>query len=162
LRRQGFLPRQFFTSAKHSSQFGGKSTTALDVGTVTHAMGTAKETKGADTGPIKNPWKVHDAELLHRAYSRKRVPSTAYNKTTTEYDYIIVGSGIGGLWLAACLAKFNRTSLVLEQHYTAGGLQHEFTLKGYEFVPGYVHMRGECLSSRRKGSEECNAGWDFF
>lgn len=89
---------------------------------------------------VKNPWKIHDAELLHRAYSRKHVPSTAYDKTTTEYDYIIVGSGIGGLWLAACLAKFNKTSLVLEQHYTAGGLQHEFTVKGYEFVPGLHYI----------------------
>jgi len=77
---------------------------------------------------------------LHRAYSRKHVPSTAYDKSTTQYDYIIIGSGIGGLWLAACLAKFNQTSLVLEQHYTAGGLQHEFTVKGYEFVPGLDYI----------------------
>lgn len=89
---------------------------------------------------IKNPWKAYDAELLYRAYSRKHVPSTAYDMLTTEYDYIIIGSGIGGLWLAACLAKFNQTSLVLEQHYTAGGLQHEFTLKGYEFVPGLHYI----------------------
>lgn len=89
---------------------------------------------------IKNPWKVHDAALLHRTYSRKHVPSTAYNRSITGYDYIIIGSGIGGLWLAACLAKFNQTSLVLEQHYVAGGLQHEFTLKGYEFVPGLHYI----------------------
>lgn len=38
--------------------------------------------------------------------------------------------------MAACLAKFNKTSLVLEQHYTAGGLQHEFNIRGYKFVPG--------------------------
>ena len=90
---------------------------------------------------VKNPWTVHDAELLHRAYSQKHVPSTAYiNPTTTPYDYIVIGSGIGGLWLAACLAKFNQTCLVLEQHYTAGGLQHEFSIQGYEFVPGLHYI----------------------
>lgn len=81
---------------------------------------------------IKNPWKVNDASLLHRAYRKDRVPE--------DIDYIIIGSGIGGLWLAACLAKFNLTCLVLEQHYIAGGLQHTFTRKGYEFVPGLHYI----------------------
>lgn len=80
----------------------------------------------------KNPWKANDASLLHRVYKPDRVPD--------DIDYIIIGSGIGGLWLAACLAKFNLTSLVLEQHYIAGGLQHTFTRKGYEFVPGLHYI----------------------
>jgi hypothetical protein len=53
---------------------------------------------------------------------------------------LIVGSGIGGLWLGACLAKFNITSLVLEQHYIAGGFQHTFWKGPYEFVPGYHYI----------------------
>lgn len=135
-----FLRHAFSSPAKLSSQVGDKTAPVLDTGRLANDAGAEKGTRAGDTGKIKNPWKVHDAELLHRAYSRERVPSTAYDKKTTEYDYIIVGSGIGGLWLAACLAKFNRTSLVLEQHYTAGGLQHEFTLKGYEFVPGLHYI----------------------
>ena len=114
---------------------------------VYHPTQIASSTKSGETTSnekqatkIKNPWKVHDADLLHRSYSRKRVPQSTYDKSTTEYDYIIVGSGIGGLWLAACLAKFNVTSLVLEQHYTAGGLQHDFNIKGYEFVPGLHYV----------------------
>jgi all-trans-retinol 13,14-reductase len=79
-----------------------------------------------------NPWKKNDKSLLHRVYKKDRVPDNV--------DYIIIGSGIGGLWLAACLAKFNLTSLVLEQHYIAGGLQHTFTRKGYEFVPGLHYI----------------------
>lgn len=80
----------------------------------------------------QNPWKANDASLLHRVYKPDRVPD--------DIDYIIIGSGIGGLWLAACLAKFNLKSLVLEQHYIAGGLQHTFTRKGYEFVPGLHYI----------------------
>jgi all-trans-retinol 13,14-reductase len=97
-----------------------------------------------------NPWTVHDQELLHRSFQRKYVPP--------DLDYIIVGSGIGGLWLGACLAKFNKTALVLEQHYTAGGLQHTFQVttspssstsngssttsssRTYEFIPGLHYI----------------------
>jgi hypothetical protein len=80
-----------------------------------------------------NPWKIHDKDLLHRPYHPDLIPKDLV-------DYIIIGSGIGGLWLAACLAKFNQTSLVLEQHYTAGGFQHTFQIRGYEFIPGLHYI----------------------
>jgi len=123
-----------------SSVFHPTHQRALQATHKTIAEVTAETPVTKETTKNKNPWKVHDAELLHRAYSKRHVPNSAYDKTTTNYDYLIVGSGIGGLWLAACLAKFNQTSLVLEQHYTAGGLQHEFTVKGYEFVPGLHYI----------------------
>jgi hypothetical protein len=82
----------------------------------------------------KNPWAANDADLLHRAYTKSRFESLE------TPDYIVIGSGIGGLWLAAALAKFNKTCVVLEQHYTAGGLQHTFRSGGYEFVPGLHYI----------------------
>jgi all-trans-retinol 13,14-reductase len=86
----------------------------------------------------KNPWKQNDATLLHRAYHPTKVPKEGI-------DYIIVGSGIGGLWLGACLAKFNISSLVLEQHSIAGGLEHTFWRRGYEFVPGLHYLANLAL-----------------
>ena len=80
----------------------------------------------------KNQWQENDQDLLHRRYHQERVPA--------DVDYIIIGSGISGLWLAACLAKFNIKTVVLEQHYVAGGLQHTFTRSGYEFVPGLHYI----------------------
>lgn len=80
----------------------------------------------------KNPWQEDDADLLHRKYKPDNVPD--------DVEYIIIGSGIGGLWLAACLAKFGIKTIVLEQHYIAGGLQHTFSRKGYEFVPGLHYI----------------------
>jgi hypothetical protein len=80
----------------------------------------------------KNPRNEHDADLLHRHYHSK------YLMRNERYDYIIIGSGIGGLWLAAALAKCNRTSLVLEQHSIAGGFQHTFRRGPYEFVPALL------------------------
>ena len=44
-----------------------------------------------------------------------------------KYDAIVIGSGIGGLTTAALLAKaYQQKVLILEQHWTIGGLTHEF------------------------------------
>jgi len=67
------------------------------------------------------------------------------NNIDLDVDYIIIGSGIGGLWLAACLAKFNISSVVLEQHYIAGGFQHTFWKGPYEFVPGLHYIANLAL-----------------
>ncbi len=47
-----------------------------------------------------------------------------------EYDVIVIGSGLGGLTAANCLAKAGRQVLLLEHHYQFGGLATWFTRKG--------------------------------
>jgi len=54
-------------------------------------------------------------------------------KTTRQqtFDAIVIGSGIGGLTVAALLSKhYHKSVLVLEQHFTAGGFTHTFERKG--------------------------------
>jgi all-trans-retinol 13,14-reductase len=63
------------------------------------------------------------------------------------YDAIVIGSGIGGLTSAACLAKAGKKVLVLEQHYTAGGFTHSYARNGYEWDVG-VHYIGD-VGSRK-------------
>jgi len=58
-----------------------------------------------------------------------------------EFDTIIIGSGVGGLSTAICLARAGQKVLVLEQHYVPGGWSHSFTLNGQRFSPG-VHYVG--------------------
>jgi all-trans-retinol 13,14-reductase len=61
-----------------------------------------------------------------------------------RWDALVIGSGIGGLTVAALLAKqAGKKVLVLERHYTAGGYTHSFDRPGYSWDVG-VHYVGEC------------------
>ncbi len=73
---------------------------------------------------------------------------TSYKQTLPEgnWDAIIIGSGLGGLTVAACLAKQGKKCLVLEQHYVAGGYTHVFKRKDYEWDVG-IHYVGEVHNS---------------
>ncbi len=63
---------------------------------------------------------------------RKKVPE--------ELDAIVIGSGIGGLSVAAILSKAGWKVLVLEQHDQAGGCCHSFEEKGFEFDVGMFEV----------------------
>ncbi|MBW1833023.1 MAG: NAD(P)/FAD-dependent oxidoreductase [Deltaproteobacteria bacterium] len=65
-----------------------------------------------------------------------------------QWDAIVIGSGIGGLCVAATLAKLaDKRVLVLERHYTAGGFTHTFRRPGYEWDVG-VHYIGDVSDPR--------------
>ena len=76
-------------------------------------------------------------------------------KAPNVYDTIIIGSGVGGLTSAICLARAGQKVLVLEQHDVPGGWCHSFYLNGYRFTPG-VHYVG--LMSPGESSNQLYAG----
>lgn len=53
-----------------------------------------------------------------------------------QYDYIIIGAGMGGLSAANFLAKYNKKVLVLEKHRIPGGLATSFSRNGTHFDIG--------------------------
>src|SRR5580704_12786760 len=61
----------------------------------------------------------------------------------TQWDAIVIGSGIGGLATAALLSRYaGKKVLVLERHYTPGGYTHSFKRPGYSWDVG-VHYIGQ-------------------
>lgn len=67
--------------------------------------------------------------------------STFSDFSANHFDTIIIGSGVGGLSAAICLARAGQKVLVLEQHDVPGGWCHSFYLNGHRFTPG-VHYVG--------------------
>ncbi len=62
---------------------------------------------------------------------------------TQSYDAVVIGSGIGGLGVAALLAsEAGKRVLVLERHTVAGGFTHTFSRKGWEWDTGLHYVGG--------------------
>ena len=71
----------------------------------------------------------------------REVTSTDKGDPKSEYDVVVVGSGIGGLSAAAMLSLYGYSVVVLESHYAAGGCAHGFRvtdreLDGSDFIFG--------------------------
>ncbi|WP_238006219.1 FAD-dependent oxidoreductase [Dactylosporangium sp. AC04546] len=62
-----------------------------------------------------------------------------------EADVVVIGSGMGGLAAARAIAQFGgKRVLVLEQHYTLGGMTHEFSRAGrFQFGTGLHYMSAD-------------------
>lgn len=58
------------------------------------------------------------------------------------YDVAVVGSGLGGLSVAAALAKLGKSVLVVEQHESPGGYASVFERDGYRFDPA-IHYTAQ-------------------
>ena len=57
-----------------------------------------------------------------------------------NYDYIIIGTGIGGLTTGALLTQAGKKIAIFEQHYLPGGYGHTFKRKGFSFCPGWHYV----------------------
>lgn len=66
------------------------------------------------------------------------------------WDYIVIGSGMGGMTSAALLAQLGKRVLVLEQHYVPGGFTHTFRRKRWRWDVG-VHAIGEVTQEAMVG-----------
>lgn len=74
------------------------------------------------------------------------------NDFDQEVDIIVIGSGFGGLTVAALLSKAGKRVLVLEQHDRPGGYAHGFKRKKYTFDSG-VHLISGCGTTGVRGGQ---------
>lgn len=82
-----------------------------------------------------------------------------------KYDVIVIGSGIGGLSVAALLSKEGKKVLLLERHYAIGGYTHSFKRKDYEWdvglhYVGQVHIDGTLLNKAFRYISNGALKWD--
>ncbi|PXF45602.1 Prolycopene isomerase 1, chloroplastic [Gracilariopsis chorda] len=79
-----------------------------------------------------------DRHNIHSHARRNLITSSSRKKLSMRYDpelhgsthdVIIIGSGFGGLCAAAMLTAYGHRPLLLESHYSPGGVAHGFTVK---------------------------------
>ena len=97
----------------------------------------------------KNPFSIDDARkelqpLVKDREKRDKVLKQSFSteKIPENLDAIVIGSGIGGLTVAAVLSRAGKRVLVLEQHDQAGGCCHTYIEKGFEFDVGIHYVGG--------------------
>ncbi|KAL0044098.1 hypothetical protein WJX82_009252 [Trebouxia sp. C0006] len=86
----------------------------------------------------------------HKAAGSASGDAQASPLASHETDFVVIGSGIGGLCCAALLARYGYKVTVCESHYVLGGAAHGFEVKGHHFDAGpsfFAGLSGEGNSS---------------
>jgi all-trans-retinol 13,14-reductase len=77
----------------------------------------------------------------------------------TTYDYIVIGSGVGGILTAALLARRGDRVCVLERHTQPGGYGHSFSSGDYVFC-AELHYLWNCGPNQEFGALSRYLGLD--
>lgn len=82
---------------------------------------------------------IHDIDVAPDFFEPTREmvgKSTKEVSQVIEVDYVVIGSGIGGLSAAALLSWYGKSVVVCESHYLPGGVAHSFERNGFKFDAG--------------------------
>lgn len=79
------------------------------------------------------------------------------------WDAIIIGSGMGGMAAGAALARLGKRVLILEQHWTLGGLTHSFSREGFTWDVGVHYLTSMSPEDRMRQLLDwlCDTPMDF-
>ncbi len=87
--------------------------------------------------------------------------------TSDEYDTIIIGAGMSGLAAGIRLAYFDQRVVILEKHYTIGGLNSFYRLRGRDYDVGLHAVTNFTPKGAKKGPlarllRQLRFRWDDF
>ncbi len=68
------------------------------------------------------------------------VEQNGHTPANEKWDVVVIGSGMGGLSVAAALSRTGHRVLVLEQYETLGGLTHSFSRNGFSWDVGIHYL----------------------
>lgn len=88
-----------------------------------------------------------DAANRRRKFLRRSLTQDAI-KSMGHVDYVVIGSGVGGLTTAALLSRSGFKVAVLEQHTKPGGCTHVWRKAGAEFDTGLHYLGGRLWDKR--------------
>ena len=80
---------------------------------------------------------------LTSGYRNKLWQEIHWQTLKDYYDVVVIGSGLGGLTGANCLARHGHSVLLLEHHYQFGGLATWFKRAGghiFDYFPSWISV----------------------
>ncbi len=85
----------------------------------------------------------------------------------TAYDTIIIGAGLSGLAAGIRLAYYEQKVCILERHYTIGGLNSFYRLRGRDYDVGLHAVTNYATKGAKRGPlarllRQLRMGWDDF
>src|SRR5210317_1625216 len=83
------------------------------------------------------------------------------------YDTIIIGAGMSGLAAGIRLAHYDQKVCILERHYTIGGLNSFYRLRGRDYDVGLHAVTNYVPKGTKRGPlarllRQLRFGWDDF
>src|SRR6185369_12090130 len=83
------------------------------------------------------------------------------------YDTIIIGAGLSGLAAGIRLAYYEQKVCILERHYTIGGLNSFYRLRGRDYDVGLHAVTNYAAKGEKKGPlarllRQLRMGWEDF
>src|SRR5438874_6476609 len=108
-----------------------------------------------------------DGEKEGQATAASLRPSLSPSLRPCKYDTIIIGAGLSGLAAGIRLAYYEQRVCILERHYTIGGLNSFYRLRGRDYDVGLHAVTNYATKGTKKGPlvrllRQLRLSWEDF
>src|SRR5205823_1979277 len=113
------------------------------------------------------PERQREGEKEGQATAASLRPSLTPSLRPCMYDTIIIGAGLSGLAAGIRLAYYEQRVCILERHYTIGGLNSFYRLRGRDYDVGLHAVTNYATKGTKKGPlvrllRQLRLSWEDF